>query len=419
MYPNREIKEMNRLLLSAPSGISTDVLLPASKSICNRVLIIHALSAGKQPLSNLSDCDDTKAMIKALKNRSATIDIGAAGTAMRFLTAFFSTQSSCHILTGTERMQHRPIAPLVDALRSLGANIVYEKNEGFPPLRVSGSALCGGEITIPGNVSSQYISALLLIAPTLQNGLNLYLTGNVISRSYINMTISLMKEFGAEASWADQNRIVVKPSTYIDRSYSMESDWSAASYWYEMVALSSVASIRLTQLTRDSYQGDSRVAAVFEKLGVHTEYVGQGVNLTKVNSVVSYFEDDFSDIPDLAQTVIVTCTLLGIPFRITGLQTLKIKETDRVLALEKELYKLGFVLKDDLGGSVMLWNGECCPIVDDAIIETYEDHRMAMAFAPAALKFGSICIDHPQVVNKSYVGYWNDLQQAGFQMEMI
>ncbi|NLI36325.1 MAG: 3-phosphoshikimate 1-carboxyvinyltransferase [Bacteroidales bacterium] len=411
---------MNRLLLSAPSGISTDILLPASKSICNRVLIIHALSGGKQPLSNLSDCDDTKAMIEALKNRPAIIDIGAAGTAMRFLTAFFSTQSSCHILTGTERMQHRPIASLVDALRSLGANIAYERNQGFPPIRVSGTALCGGEITMPGNVSSQYISALLLIAPTLQNGLNLHLTGNIISRSYINMTISLMKDFGAQASWADQNRIVVKPSTYIDRSYSMESDWSAASYWYEMIALCSVASsVRLTQLSHDSCQGDSRVAAVFEKLGVRTEYTEQGVNLTKVNTVVPYFEDDFSDIPDLAQTVIVTCTLLGIPFRITGLQTLKIKETDRVLALERELYKLGFVLKDEAEGSAMLWDGERSPLVEGAVIDTYEDHRMAMAFAPAALKFGSICIDHPQVVNKSYVGYWNDLRQAGFQMEMV
>jgi len=410
---------MNRLLLSAPSGISTDILLPASKSICNRVLIIHALSGGKQSLSNLSDCDDTKAMIEALKNRPATIDIGAAGTAMRFLTAFFSTQPSCHILTGTERMQHRPIASLVDALRSLGANIEYERNEGFPPLRISGSTLCGGQVTMPGNVSSQYISALLLIAPTLQNGLNLHLTGNIISRSYINMTISLMQEFGAQAFWSDQDRIVVKPFNYIDRSYSMESDWSAASYWYEMVALCSVASVRLTQLSHDSYQGDSRVAAVFEKLGVCTEYTGQGVNLTKVNTVVPYFEDDFSDIPDLAQTVIVTCTLLGIPFRITGLQTLKIKETDRVLALEKELDKLGFVLKDEAEGSVMSWDGERSPFVEGAVVETYEDHRMAMAFAPAALKFGSICIDHPQVVNKSYVGYWNDLQQAGFKMEMI
>ncbi len=409
---------MNRLLLSAPSGISTDILLPASKSICNRVLIIHALSGGKQPLSNLSDCDDTKVMIEALKSRPTTIDIGAAGTAMRFLTAFFSTQSSCHILTGTDRMQHRPIAPLVDALRSLGANIAYERNEGFPPLRISGSTLCGGEVSMPGNVSSQYISALLLIAPILQNGLNLHLTGSIISRSYINMTISLMQEFGAQAFWSDSD-IIIKPSTYIDRSYSMESDWSAASYWYEMVALSSVASIRLTQLSRGSYQGDSRVAAVFEKLGVHTEYTSQGVNLTKVNTVVSYFEDDFSDIPDLAQTVIVTCALLGVPFRITGLQTLKIKETDRVLALEKELYKLGFVLKDEAEGSVMFWDGERSPFVEGAVIETYEDHRMAMAFAPAALKFGSICIDHPQVVNKSYVGYWNDLQQAGFKMEMI
>ena len=211
---------MNRLLLSAPSGISTDILLPASKSICNRVLIIHALSGGKQTLSNLSDCDDTKVMIEALKSKPTTIDIGAAGTAMRFLTAFFSTQSSCHILTGTERMQHRPIAPLVDALRSLGANIAYERNEGFPPLRISGSTLCGGEVSMPGNVSSQYISALLLIAPTLQNGLNLHLTGSIISRSYINMTISLMQEFGAQAFWSDSD-IIIKPSTYIDRSYSM------------------------------------------------------------------------------------------------------------------------------------------------------------------------------------------------------
>jgi 3-phosphoshikimate 1-carboxyvinyltransferase len=411
---------MNRILISAPQRIETDILLPASKSICNRVLVMHALAGGQEKLSNLSDCDDTRVMVEALRDRPRTINIGAAGTAMRFLTAYLSTQPETHILTGTERMQHRPIQILVDALRCLGADITYSAHEGFPPLSICGtSSLKGGEVVMSGGVSSQYISAVLLIAPTLHEGLTLHLTDKVISRSYINMTMQLMREFGVEADWQGDDTIIVKPSRYQDIPYSVESDWSAASYWYEMTALSTEAHVKLTHLRCDSYQGDSRVASVFEKLGVHTAFKSDGVYLMKTNDVVSRFEDDFADIPDLAQTVVTTCALLGMPFRITGLQTLKIKETDRIVALENELRKLGYVLHDEDGGNVMYWNGECCQPSANPIIATYEDHRMAMAFAPAALKFEHISIEHPEVVNKSYVGYWKDLQQAGFVINEI
>jgi 3-phosphoshikimate 1-carboxyvinyltransferase len=400
-------------MLTAPRQIDTDILLPASKSICNRVLIINALAGGKQTLSNLSDCDDTRVMINALRDMPFTINIGAAGTAMRFLTAYLSTHPSEHIITGTERMQHRPIEILVEALRSLGARISYEKEEGFPPLHIDGTTLQGGRVTMRGNVSSQYISALLLIAPTLKQGLTLHLTDDIISRSYINMTLSLMKDFGAEAHWEDNGIIVVEPSGYNDIPYTVESDWSASSYWYEIAALCSNASIRLSQLHRTSYQGDSRVVSIFEKLGVHTQYTNNGVALSKTNNRTDYFEDDFSDIPDLAQTVVVTCALLQIPFRITGLQTLKIKETDRIEALKSELKKLGYILKDE-EDSILTWEGALCTPQPMPSIHTYEDHRMAMAFAPAALKFNNIQIEHPEVVNKSYVGFWDNFKKAGF-----
>lgn len=409
---------MNRILLKAPQRLKTELQLPASKSICNRALIINALAGGKGELSNLSDCDDTRVMVEALRDMPALIDIGAAGTAMRFLTAYLSTRSSVYVLTGTERMRHRPIQILVEALRSLGATIDYEENDGFPPLRIAGKTLSGGTVTMKGNVSSQYISALLLIAPTLRQGLILHLTDKIISRSYINMTLQLMREFGADAGWKTDDRIEVKPTGYRDIPYAMESDWSAASYWYEMVALSADSLVRLGCLRHDSFQGDSRIAAVFEKLGVHTQYEGDRILLTKSTTVIANrFEDDFSDIPDMAQTVVVTCALLGVHFRITGLQTLKIKETDRISALEKELRKLGYVLKDEEEGSVLSWEGECGDLDDCPCIDTYEDHRMAMAFAPAAIRFGRIRVNHPQVVSKSYVNFWNDLQTSGFLLE--
>lgn len=405
-----------RYKLSAPSVVKTTIQLPASKSISNRALIINALARGTTPPCNLSDCDDTLVMIKALAENNETIDIMAAGTAMRFLTAYLSTVQGTHILTGTERMQQRPIQILVNALRELGAQIEYAGKEGFPPLRIHGTELKGNELTLKGNVSSQYISALLMIGPVLKNGLRLHLTGEIISLPYINLTLQLMKEFGAKAAWTSGNSIEVAPQPYTPVSFMVESDWSAASYWYQIAALSEQAEIELMGLFRNSYQGDSRGAEVFSRLGITTEFTHEGVLLKKSNRLVEQLNEDFVDIPDLAQTFAVTCCLLGIPFRFTGLQSLKIKETDRIFALKAELRKLGYLLQD-VQDSILIWDGERCQPEAQPVIQTYEDHRMAMAFAPAALRFPEMRIAEPQVVTKSYPAYWEHLQQAGFQID--
>lgn len=405
-----------RYKLSAPSVVKTTIQLPASKSISNRALIINALARGTTPPCNLSDCDDTLVMIKALAENNETIDIMAAGTAMRFLTAYLSTVQGTHILTGTERMQQRPIQILVNALRELGAQIEYAGKEGFPPLRIHGTELKGNELTLKGNVSSQYISALLMIGPVLKNGLRLHLTGEIISLPYINLTLQLMKEFGAKAAWTSGNSIEVAPQPYTPVSFMVESDWSAASYWYQIAALSEQAEIELMGLFRNSYQGDSRGAEVFSRLGITTEFTHEGVLLKKSNRLVEQLNEDFVDIPDLAQTFAVTCCLLGIPFRFTGLQSLKIKETDRIFALKAELRKLGYLLQD-AQDSILIWDGKRCQPEAQPVIQTYEDHRMAMAFAPAALRFPEMRIAEPQVVSKSYPAYWEHLQQAGFQID--
>ena len=405
-----------RYKLSAPSVVKTTIQLPASKSISNRALIINALARGTTPPCNLSDCDDTLVMIKALAENNETIDIMAAGTAMRFLTAYLSTVQGTHILTGTERMQQRPIQILVNALRELGAQIEYAGKEGFPPLRIHGTELKGNELTLKGNVSSQYISALLMIGPVLKNGLRLHLTGEIISLPYINLTLQLMKEFGAKAAWTSGNSIEVAPKPYTPVSFMVESDWSAASYWYQIAALSEQAEIELMGLFHNSYQGDSRGAEVFSRLGITTEFTHEGVLLKKSNRLVEQLNEDFVDIPDLAQTFAVTCCLLGIPFRFTGLQSLKIKETDRIFALKAELRKLGYILQD-AQDSILIWDGERCQPEAQPVIQTYEDHRMAMAFAPAALRFPEMYIAEPQVVSKSYPAYWENLKQAGFQIE--
>lgn len=413
-----------RYKLSAPATLHTTVQLPASKSISNRALILHALAQGHIAPSNLSDCDDTRVMIKALDGNPGHIDILAAGTAMRFLTAYLSVTPGTRIITGTERMQQRPIRILVDALRELGAQIEYAGNEGFPPLRITGTILTGEEISLAGNVSSQYISALLMIGPILKNGLRLNLTGEIISRPYINLTLQLMKEFGADAAWSSESSITVRPGQYEDIPFTVESDWSGASYWYQMVALSqdskeepAKTEVELLGLFPRSYQGDSRGTEIFAKLGVRTTYTDRGVVLTKTGTPVARLEEDLVDIPDLAQTFVVTCCLMNIPFRFSGLQSLKIKETDRIQALITELHKLGYVVKSEQD-SILIWNGERCEPEASPVIATYEDHRMAMAFAPAALLVPSVQIAEPQVVSKSYPGYWKDLKQAGFNIEI-
>ena len=416
--------------VSAPATpIHAAIQLPASKSISNRALILHALAHGKQTPCNLSDCDDTRVMVRALQGNPEHIDIMAAGTAMRFLTAYLSVTPGSRIITGTQRMQQRPIRILVDSLRLLGAKIDYAGQEGFPPLRITGTELQGDEISLAGNVSSQYISALLMMGAVLPKGLRLHLTGSIISRPYINLTLQLIRDFGGRAEWSSENSITVYPSGYRDVPFTVESDWSAASYWYQILALrgneeqrmkneespkgDEHEAVELLGLFPRSYQGDSRGAEIFSRLGVHTEYTDRGVRLTLAGTPVSRLEEDMVDIPDLAQTFVVTCCLMNIPFRFTGLQSLKIKETDRIAALITELRKLGYLVRSEQD-SVLLWDGKRCPAENTPIISTYEDHRMAMAFAPACIVLPQIVIDEPQVVSKSYPAYWEDLKKAGF-----
>lgn len=408
-----------KYLVTAPDDhIRASIQLPASKSISNRALILNALSYSPYPVQNIARCDDTDVMVKALNSNSCDFDIKAAGTAMRFLTAFLSKIVGEWTITGTERMKNRPIKLLVDALNSLGARIEYIEKEGYPPLRIFGSALQGGEISLAGGVSSQYISALLMIAPLMENGLTLNLEGNIISRPYINLTLQLMEQFGVKATWKGQT-IRILPQEYQPIRFTVESDWSAASYWYSMMALSKNADMELLGLFKNSLQGDAAGAKLFAQLGVGTVFTNRGVQLKYNGNMAKKLIYDFVNEPDLAQTFVVTCVLLNIPFRFTGLQSLKIKETDRIEALKTELRKLGYLLADS-NDSILEWNGERCEPDADPVIATYEDHRMAMAFAPAALVLPQgIQIADPGVVTKSYPGYWEDLQKAGFTVKEI
>ena len=414
---------MKQYRLSAPERLNQTIQLPASKSISNRALIIYALSGGRNLPENLSDCDDTEVIIEALRYMPDEINIKAAGTAMRFMSAYLSVMRGTHIITGTDRMKHRPIAILVDALRRLGAQIEYVGEEGFPPLKITGKKLAGGFLEIPGNVSSQYISALLMIGPMLEEGLTLQLTGEIISRPYIDLTLWMMGEFGAEAKWSSADTITVAHKPYKGRDYYIESDWSGASYWYEMVALSNDrnAEVRLTGLMDGSMQGDSTSRYIFSLLGVKTIFetqtkgVPQMVTLKKNGRGVTKLEYDFVNAPDLAQTFVVTCAALDIPFHFKGLATLKIKETDRIEALKREMAKLGYVIHD-ANDSELYWDGERCEPQLEQGIDTYEDHRMALAFAPFAMKHEGLIINNPQVVTKSYPKFWKDLKSTGFEI---
>ena len=413
--------------IKAPQVLNQTIKLPASKSISNRALIIHALSGGAILPDNLSDCDDTTVIINALQNNPHEINIKAAGTAMRFMTAFLSVKDGEeHVLTGTERMKHRPIGVLVDALRHLGADISYVGDEGFPPLRIKGRKLEGGLLEVPGNISSQYISALLMIGPTLKNGLTLRLTGDVISRPYIDLTLWTMREFGADADWSDFETISVAPKPYKERTYFIENDWSAASYWYEMMALSKdpTSEIKLTGLMDGSKQGDSVTRYIFSLLGVKTifetkqEGIPQTVTLKQSGRSVPRLDYDFVNSPDLAQTFVVTCAAKNIPFRFTGLQTLKIKETDRIEAMKREMRKLGYVINDK-NDNELSWDGERCEPSMELGIDTYEDHRMALAFAPYAFATDGLIINNPNVVTKSYPLFWEDIQKVGVTIQTL
>lgn len=411
---------MTQYTLTPPKHIQITVDLPASKSISNRALIIHALSGSNVMPRNLSSCDDTNVMISALRDMPETIDIKAAGTAMRFMTAYLAVTPGTHLLTGTERMRHRPIATLVDALRYLGAQIDYAGAEGYPPLRIYGRQLEGGRVEIPGNVSSQFISALLMIGPMLRKGLEIVLTGNVISRPYIDLTLHTMHDFGATVDWTDIDTISVKAGGYQSREYLIENDWSASSYWYETMALlNDIDSvIELEGLADASRQGDSMLRYLFSMLGVKTSFAttAQGipttVTLKRVSNRLPRLDYHFINQPDLAQTFVVSCAAMNIPFHFTGLASLKIKETDRIEALKTEMRKLGYVIHDQ-NGSELLWDGERCEATF-APIDTYEDHRMAMAFAPLCIKYPGLRINNPAVVSKSYPQFWDDLRRAGF-----
>ena len=417
---------MTQYKITAPKKLDATVTLPASKSISNRALIIYALSGGHIMPQNLSDCDDTEVIINAIRHMPEVIDIKAAGTAMRFMTAYLSLMRGTHTLTGTERMKKRPIKILVDALRSLGAEISYLEEEGFPPLSITGTKLTGGVLEMSGSVSSQYISAVLMIGPMLDKGLELRLTGDIISRPYIDLTLYMMNESGADADWTSADTITIKPVPYKTREYLIENDWSGASYWYEMMALmdNPDAKLMLTGLKDGSKQGDSVARYIFSMLGVKTVFESktsrkpQTVTITANGRCLPRLEYDFINSPDLAQTFVVTCAAKGVRFHFKGLATLKIKETDRIEALKKEMRKLGYVI-ESRNDSELIWDGETCEPQMEKGIDTYEDHRMALAFAPYALKSGEIIINNPQVVTKSYPHFWEALEEVGFNIEVI
>lgn len=398
--------------------LPTHVVLPTSKSISARALIVNALAEVPCMMAFLSDCDDTETMLRALDGDTELVDVGAAGTAMRFLTAYYSTRvGEEHLLTGTERMKHRPIGILVEALRQLGADIEYAGEPGFPPLRIRGRKLQGGPLSVKADVSSQYISALLMLGPLLEQGLELHLEGTIASRPYIEMTLRLMEQFGAVTAF-EGSTINVRPGRYWRlEPMVIEPDWSAASYWFELVALSPdpEAHVLLTGLTPQSLQGDSICAEYFTHLGVETTFTSEGALLTKVSASAKDAAPlllDFSSCPDLAQTFVVTAALQNRPFRFTGLQSLKIKETDRIAALMAEAAKLGKTLYESAEGE-LVYDGPTAAEQGSAAatisISTYEDHRMAMAFAPVAYLFPNLRIEHPEVVSKSYPNFWSAL----------
>lgn len=404
--------------IKRPEGEKTAVRieLPSSKSISNRVLIMNALSPVPAKLGYIAQCDDTDVMVKALQGDGNHVDIGAAGTAMRFLTAYYSQMPGTHTITGSERMRKRPIKILVDALNQAGANISYAGEEGFPPLKIEGRKLKGGHVELDSSVSSQYISALMMVAPTMERGLELELKGKLVSLPYILMTKQLMEQFGAKVGM-NGNTISIAPQQYAAKDMDVESDWSASSYWYEIAALASNATIELPRLYNPSVQGDSQIAKLFAPLGIETTFCGDKVVLTKTGEPTGHYEADLVEQPDLAQTFVVTCCLLGTRFRFSGLGNLKIKETDRIAALINEMAKLGYRISEPEEG-VLAWDGtRTAPDPTpghEPSIATYEDHRMAMAFAPACLHLASIKIENAQVVSKSYPLYWENLKQAGF-----
>ena len=412
--------------IQPPTSLNGNVEIPTSKSIANRSIVIDALSNNTSTFQGAVNCDDVAVMLNGIKGETCELDIMASGTAMRFLTAYWSIQpNSTHILTGTERMKQRPIKVLVDSLRTLGADIEYMEKEGYPPLKINGKALEGGMVTMPADVSSQYVSALLMVAPFFAKGLTLTLKGTIASRSYIDLTIDIMTSCGAKVHWTDVDTIKVEPKRYEATQRIIENDWTSASYWYLHLALSDCQEAQITMkgLSESSKQGDSVVRYLFSLLGIKTAFIKESADndmakvvLSKDKKKVSMLHYDFINAPDLAQTMVVACVAMGIPFRFTGLSTLKIKETNRITALQSELLKLGFVVNNDKSDELS-WNGEQCDVTSTDI-NTFEDHRMALAFSAFAYLFPNITINTANVVSKSYPHFWSDLESLGYLLKV-
>ncbi|MAO17011.1 3-phosphoshikimate 1-carboxyvinyltransferase [Muricauda ruestringensis] len=403
-----------RLQLSLPNNkkIQKSIAITGSKSETNRSLLLQALFPNIK-IENLSNSDDGEVMQKGLAKSEGEVDIHHAGTAMRFLTGYFASQPDKKIvLTGSQRMQERPIKVLVEALRSLGADIEYVKEEGYPPLKINGKRLVKSQVSLPANISSQYISSLLLIAPSLENGLELELIGKITSVPYIKMTLALLEQIGVETSF-DENMIKVSPKTNVeDTTLVVESDWSSASYFYSIAAMSKIGTeIQLSSYKESSLQGDSVLANIYRDFGVDTEFSNNTILLKKTSEVKSaHLEYDLSNAPDIAQTISVTCLGLGIGCHLTGLHTLPIKETDRLAALQTELGKFGAKVDIDSESLTLTAQPQLTSGVE---VDTYNDHRMAMAFGPLALKTDFV-VNDAEVVSKSYPDFWNDLVTLGF-----
>ena len=377
--------------------VNCEINLPSSKSISNRLLIIKALCKKDFEIENLSTSDDTQTLAKALHSNKKKLDINHAGTSFRFLTSYLAIQQNReYILTGSKRIKERPIKELVSCLRKIGAEIDYIDNKGLPPLKIKGGKIKGGRIEINGNISSQFITSILLIAPTLENGIELNIKGNLVSKPYIEMTLKLMKEFGISSNWKN-NTILIQPQNYIIKNYKVESDWSAASFWMEIAALSKDCNIHLNGLQKDSIQGDRNCAKIFNKLGVDINYKKNKVILTKNQKIANSKIYNLIETPDLYQPLACTLFAKELQSKFLGIQTLKNKETDRKLGVDIELKKLK----------------------STNIINTYEDHRMAMSFAPLCLRLGEIQINNIEVVSKSYANFWNDLKKGNFTISPL
>lgn len=405
---------MSILILKQKSDFNpTRIPLPSSKSESNRVLVIDALTNGENQISNLAEARDTQTMIRLLKENPAIFDVLDAGTTMRFLTAFATATNQKKVMAGTPRMCERPIGILVDALRSIGADIHYLGVEGYPPLAIHGLPVqTSHQVKIRGDVSSQYISAMLMIAPTLPDGLEIELEGKVGSKTYIEMTLELMRQFGIDYAW-EGNKITVAHQAYQPTQFAVESDWSGASYWFSLLACADAGALFLVGLKENSLQGDSKIVEIMEHLGIKSTFNEEGVLLQKqpVKGLKSW---DFTHCPDLAQTVAVTCAILGQNTLFTGLESLRIKETDRIHALQQELAKFNAELKEIKPEIFQVIPSVTMPRTVQ--IHTYEDHRMAMAFMPLVTKT-EVHIEDPAVVNKSYPSFWKHCELINLQME--